>query len=300
MRSAILSLDGELSLQLFDRLKAAGWSVRERDGTDPELIEPDGCVHAAWRTGYPYAEKLDAADYAASEARLLGRLGALMDASAAAGRRCVVVVEGPDAAGKSGFVRRLARVGGGAGPAVVRMPPLAERGDDYLAVYRRAIDRSTGLQLFDRSWYRRPVLEVVMGYCDPAEAAEEVLERVVRFEESLCRSGVELVKCWLDLSRAEQAARLAVRRLHPRLRHTLSEHDIAAWNRWDDLAAARDAALKMTDRPGASWMVVQANDKKRARIALMQHVLRTLAFDGCDGDLVGSPDPAICASSPHR
>ncbi len=266
-----------LDRDLLERMRREGWQVREVGGTDPELLTPDG---TPWRPA-----RMPPDVYLTLEAPLLAACSRLASAASAARRSHVLLLEGMDASGKSGLVRRLAAACPAGAVTVVRLPPLTQTGHAYLATYRDAVRDRTGLVVLDRSWYRRPMVEGVMGYCSPEEASW-VLDHATLLEEELTAAGHVVAKLYLDVSRAEQAARLAVRHLLPRLGHTLTDHDLAAATRWDALDRTRRAVQAATATP-VRWTDVPADDKRRARLTALRLAVDLLADRAGAGD-----DPA--------
>lgn len=278
-----------LHRDLFERLRRDGWRVREVGGTDPELLTPEG---TPWR-----ATRMPEAAYRTLEAPLLAACARLAAAGTSARRSHVLLLEGMDASGKSGLVRRLAAACPAGTVTVVRLPPLTQTGWAHLAAYRDAVRERPGLVVLDRSWYRRPMVEGVMGYCAPAEAAW-ALDHATVLEEELLDAGHAVAKLYLDVSRAEQAARLAVRHLLPRLEHTLTDHDLAAANCWDALDRTRRAVQAVTAAP-VRWTDVPADDKRRARLTALRHTVDLLsARAGTDDGPARDDDPGRpCAGS---
>jgi polyphosphate kinase len=146
--------------------------------------------------------------------------------------------------------------------------------------------------MFDRSWYNRAGVERVMGYCTPAEYGEFVLQ-APEFERMLVRSDIHLVKLWFSVSRGEQRTRFIIRQIDPVRQWKLSPTDLASLDRWHDYTAAKEAMFAHTDTEHAPWTVIKSNDKKRARLEAMRHVLSRLDYTGRVEDVVGHPDPLI-------
>jgi polyphosphate kinase 2 (PPK2 family) len=149
--------------------------------------------------------------------------------------------------------------------------------------------------MFDRSWYNRAGVERVMGYATPAEYAEFMLQ-CPEFERMLVRSDIHLVKFWFSVSQGEQRRRFVVRDTDPVRQWKLSPTDLASLDEWDTYTDAKTAMFAATDTPHAPWTVVKSNDKKRARLEAMRHVLATLDYTGRDEAVVGVPDPEIVGS----
>ncbi|MCB9562956.1 MAG: polyphosphate kinase 2 [Kofleriaceae bacterium] len=212
-------------------------------------------------------------ELATLRAVLTARLAALI---AAAGR-VLVIVEGRDAAGKTGAIRRLVRGLDDRHVRVVRLgpPTAAERAGDYFARWRAHLPAAGELIVFDRSWYNRAALEPVMGYCTAAET-EAFLAAVPGVERGLVADRVVVVKLLLEIGRAEQARRLAARRA----RRGLTAIDAAAAARWDDHGRALAAMLARTDAAAAPWQRIAADDKRAARLAVIRAVIAALPAGG--------------------
>jgi polyphosphate kinase len=150
--------------------------------------------------------------------------------------------------------------------------------------------------LFDRSWYNRAGVERVMGYCTDEEY-REFMRQAPEFERMLVRSGIFLVKFWFSVSRGEQRSRFIVRQIDPVRQWKLSPTDLASLDRWDDYTAAKEAMFAATDTADAPWTVIKSNDKKRARLEALRHVLSVVPYSGRREDAVGTPDSRIVVSA---
>jgi len=209
----------------------------------------------------------------------------------ASGDRAVVVMEGRDAAGKDGAIKRIVEHLSIRSTRVVALPKPSdrERGQWFFQRYAQHLPAAGEIVIFNRSWYNRAGVEVVNGFSTAAEQAQ-FLRDVPDFERMLVESGIRLVKLWLDIDRDEQAKRLKARREEPLKQLKISDLDAVAQDRWADYSAARDAMLMRTHTPVAPWWCVRADSKKKARKAIIRHVLRELApADVACG--VGAPDP---------
>ena len=148
------------------------------------------------------------------------------------------------------------------------------------------------MRLFDRSWYRRAGVERVMGFCTP-EGYLEFMRQAPDPERMLVRSGVRLFKFWFSVSQAEQLGRFAARERGPPKQWKLSPIDQASIDKWDDYTEAKKAMLFCTDTVDAPWTIIRSDDKKRARLACMEHFLSSLPYEGKDEARVGRPDPLL-------
>jgi polyphosphate kinase 2 (PPK2 family) len=146
--------------------------------------------------------------------------------------------------------------------------------------------------MFDRSWYNRAGVERVMGFCTPEEYLE-FMRQAPELERMLVRSDTRLVKFWFSVSRSEQRTRFVSRQTDPVRQWKLSPMDLASLDKWDAYTEAKEAMFFYTDTADAPWTVIKSNDKKRARIGALRHVLHTLDYTDKDTKVVGTPDPLI-------
>lgn len=211
--------------------------------------------------------------------------------AATAGARAVVVFEGRDTAGKDGAIRTITRHLAVRQTRVVALPKPTEheRSQWFFQRYVTHLPAAGELVIFNRSWYNRAGVEVVNGFSSP-EAQARFLEDVPDFESMLVADGIKVTKLWLDISRDEQAARLESRRSDPLKALKISPLDAVAQQKWDAYTAARDTMLTRTSTPIAPWTCVRADHKKRARRAIIQHLLRELAPEEIGGSIT-APDP---------
>jgi polyphosphate kinase 2 len=194
------------------------------------------------------------------------------------GRRSVVIFEGRDAAGKDGAIRRIVEHLSIRDTRVVALPKPSDkdRGQWFFQRYIAQLPTAGELVIFNRSWYNRGGVEVVMGFSTPAEQ-KRFLEQAPRFERMLIEDGIDLIKIWLDIDREEQAERLTERRTDPLKALKTSPLDAVAQEKWSQYSKARDKMLTATHTAHAPWVCVRGNSKKAARIAVISHLLQTLA-----------------------
>jgi polyphosphate kinase len=270
-----------------------GMTVRD-DEDEPELLTPDGDVVDTWREDYPYDERLDRKEYDAEKRLLQIELLKLQRWLKASGERVVVLCEGRDAAGKGGTIKRFTEHLNPRGARVVALEKPSERESTqwYFQRYVQHLPAAGEFVLFDRSWYNRAGVEHVMGFASPEEYDRFVAQAPL-FERMLVDDGIHLVKFWFSVTRAEQRTRFLIRQIDPVRQWKLSPMDLASLDRWDDYTAAKEAMFATTDTDVAPWTVVKTNDKKRARLAAMRHVLARFDYDGKDADVVGVPDPLL-------
>jgi polyphosphate kinase 2 len=162
----------------------------------------------------------------------------------------------------------------------------------YFQRYVKHLPSAGEIVLFDRSWYNRAGVERVMGYCTPKQHAEFV-RQVPLFEQMLVNDGISLTKLWFSVSPSEQRTRFTIRHVDPVRQWKLSPTDLASLDKWDDYTAAKVDMFTWTDTEVAPWTVVKSNDKKRARVNAMRHVLSKFDYADKDYEAVGQPDPLI-------
>ena len=220
------------------------------------------------------------------------------------GLRVVIVFEGRDTAGKDGAIKRLTEYMSPRQTRVFALPKPTEREATqwYFQRYVPHMPAAGETSIFNRSWYNRAGVEPVMGFCTP-EQHDRFLSDAPRFERMLTDDGIVLIKLWLDISKGEQAERLAARRDDPLKRFKVSDLDAEAQARWDAYSAARDRMLAETHSAFAPWTVVATDKKKKARLNILRHVLRRMNAPGIeaappDPDVVFSGDDAAGRTAP--
>lgn len=245
-----------------------------------------------------------APDYAKELRRLQVEIAHLQAWVKKSRTRIVIVFEGRDAAGKGGVIKRLTeRVS----PRVFRVvalpaPTEREKSQIYMQRYISHLPAAGEVVIFDRSWYNRPGVERVMGFCSD-EKAHRFLELVPRFEAALVESGIMLLKYFLDVGEDEQERRFRKRIGDPLRQWKLSPMDVESYQRWWDYTRAYDEMIRMTDTEYAPWWIVHSDDKKRARINCISHILSAIPYERVKFD---EPDlgkrqkrPNGYAESPH-
>jgi len=261
---------------------------------DRELIGPTGIRVETWREGYPYPDRMQRGEYQLEKRQLQIELLKLQGWVKDSGQKVLLLFEGRDAAGKGGTIKRFTQHLNPRGARVVALdkPTERERTQWYFQRYVQHLPAAGEIVLFDRSWYNRAGVERVMDYCTPAEYAE-FMRQAPEFERMLISSDIHLVKLWFSVSRSEQRTRFIVRQIDPVRQWKLSPTDLASLDKWDSYTAAKEAMFAHTDTPHAPWTVIKSNDKKRARLEAMRHVLSGLDYTGRREDVVGHPDPLI-------
>lgn len=193
--------------------------------------------------------------------------------------KVVVLFEGRDAAGKGGAIKRITQR---LNPRVCRVaalpaPSERERSQWYFQRYTAHLPAAGEMVLFDRSWYNRAGVERVMGFCNDAEY-EEFYRSVPEFERMLIRSGIILVKYWFSITDDEQYRRFLMRIHDPLKQWKLSPMDLESRRRWEDYTRAKEEMLSRTHTEQAPWWIVEADDKKRARLNCIQHLLTQIPY----------------------
>jgi polyphosphate kinase 2 len=214
------------------------------------------------------------------EMRVLhGQLVAMQEWVKSSGAKICIVFEGRDTAGKGGTIKRITeRVS----PRVFRVtalpaPTPREKSQMYVQRYIQHFPAAGEVVIFDRSWYNRAGVERVMGFCTPEET-ERFLEQVPAVEKAMVDSGILLFKYWLEVGQDEQTRRLESRINDPRKYWKLSDLDLKSYSRWYDYSRARDAMLAASDTSWAPWWVVHSDDKKRARLNIINHLLGKVPY----------------------
>ncbi|HUH06370.1 MAG TPA: polyphosphate kinase 2 [Egibacteraceae bacterium] len=203
------------------------------------------------------------------------------------GLKVVVIFEGRDAAGKGGAIQRITETLSPRGVRVAALPAPTEREKTqwYFQRYVAHLPAAGEMVLFDRSWYNRAGVERVMGFCTDEEL-RDFLRSCPEFERMLIRSGITLVKYWFSVSDEEQERRFRARLDDPRKRWKLSAMDLEARARWVDYSRAKDEMFAHTDIEDSPWWVVDSDDKRRARLNVIEHLLGMIPYE----DL---PEPAL-------
>jgi polyphosphate kinase len=265
---------------------------------DRELFGPDGRLVDTWREDYPYEERMQRREYEIAKRRLQIELLKFQGWVKDTGQKIVVLFEGRDAAGKGGTIKRFTEHLNPRGARVVALdkPSERERTQWYFQRYVAHLPAAGEIVLFDRSWYNRAGVERVMGYAT-AEEYQQFLRQAPLFERMLVRSDIALVKLWFSVSRGEQRSRFIIRQIDPVRQWKLSPTDLASLDKWDDYTQAKENMFLHTDTAEAPWTVIKSNDKKRARLAAMRHVLSRFDYTGKKPDVVGVPDALIVGSA---
>lgn len=252
------SYDEEFELELDDRIEDR--KSEERAGTSDEAREE---------------RKL----YFRELFRLQGELVKLQDWVVTTGYKLVIIFEGRDAAGKGGIIKRITQR---LNPRVCRVAALPapndrERTQWYFQRYAAHLPAAGEIVLFDRSWYNRAGVERVMGFCTD-EQYEEFFRSAPEFERMLVRSGIKLIKYWFSISDEEQQSRFLGRIHDPLKQWKLSPMDLESRRRWEEYTRAKEIMFERTHIPEAPWWVVQADNKKKARLNCIHHLLSQVPY----------------------
>ncbi len=224
--------------------------------------------------------KLDNELYEAELLRLQAELVEMQEWLRTEGKRLVVVFEGRDAAGKGGAIKRITEYLSPRIAQVVALPAPTERQQSqwYFQRYIQHLPSAGQIKLFDRSWYNRAGVERVMGYCSTAEH-RRFLRQCPIFERMLIEDGIILRKYWFSVSDKMQEKRFKSRLTDPMRQWKLSPTDLESLTRWEDYSRAKDEMFVHTDIPEARWNVVESEDKKRARINMIAHLLASIPYE---------------------
>ena len=235
--------------------------------------------------------KLDRVLYETELSRLQRELVKLQEWVRQEQLKICVIFEGRDAAGKGGTIKRIVER---TNPRIVKVvaldkPNERERTQWYFQRYVEHLPAGGEIVLFDRSWYNRSGVERVMGFCTDNEY-EEFLRSCPEFERMIIRSGIILVKYWFSVSDAEQERRFLERINNPEKRWKLSPMDLQSRARWADYSRAKDATFKFTDTRWSPWWVVDADDKRRARLNCISHLLDSVDYQDVTSAPLELPD----------
>ena len=269
------SYDEELEMELEDR------TVAELTGDEPgSASEQDKAQEKERRRQY-FRELF----------RLQGELVKLQDWVVSTGHKVVILFEGRDAAGKGGVIKRITQR---LNPRVCRVAALPapndrERTQWYFQRYVAHLPAAGEIVLFDRSWYNRAGVERVMGFCTDEEY-EEFFRTVPALEKMLVSSGVQIIKYWFSISDEEQNLRFLGRIYDPLKQWKLSPMDLESRRRWEEYTKAKEVMLERTHIPEAPWWVVHADDKKKARLNCIHHLLQQMPYQETEHPAVVLPD----------
>ena len=225
-------------------------------------------------------KRMDKSLYEAELLRLQAELVEMQEWVKSTGNRVVIVFEGRDAAGKGGAIKRLTEYLNPRTARIVALPAPTERQKTqwYFQRYIEHLPAAGEIVIFDRSWYNRAGVERVMGFCTPEEH-QRFLRQCPIFEQMLIEDGIILRKYWFSVSGKEQERRFQSRLSDPMRHWKLSPMDLESLTRWEDYSRARDEMLVHTDLPYSRWNIVEAEDKRRARINMIADLLHTIQWE---------------------
>jgi polyphosphate kinase len=275
-----------------------GGKRRQFDIDDPKLPGWIG-DHALSSGGYPYDDRMNKDKYEKQLTKLQIELVKMQFWLQATGKRLMAVFEGRDAAGKGGTIFSIRSYLNPRSARVVALPKPTETeaGQWYFQRYVTHFPTKGEIVLYDRSWYNRAIVEPVMGFCTPAQY-DSFMKAVPRFEKMIVDDGIHFFKFWLNIGREMQLKRFHDRRHDPLKTWKLSPMDIAALTKWDQYTDKRDQMLEATHAKDAPWAILRANDKRRARINAIRHILLSLNYDGKDLDAIGEIDDKVLGFGP--
>jgi polyphosphate kinase 2 len=269
----------------------------------PELVgtlnSPDAIRELFISGVYPYKNKMGRDEYEEQKRLLQVELLKVQRWVKETGQKIVVLFEGRDAAGKGGTIKRFMEHLNPRGARVVALekPTELEKGQWYFQRYVNHFPTEGEIVLFDRSWYNRAGVERVMEFCTPEEYLE-FMRQTPEMERMMVRSGIRLFKYWFSVTQEEQRARFEKRANDPLKQWKLSPVDKASLGKWDEYTEAKEAMFFYTDTADAPWTIVKSSDKKRARLACMEHFLNSLDYPEKNHDAI-TTDPLIVGQSSH-
>jgi polyphosphate kinase len=251
-------------------------------------------------SNYPYKSKMGRQEYETLKQELQIELLKMQNWVQESGERVVVLFEGRDAAGKGGTIKRFMEHMNPRGSHVIALekPNNNESGQWYFQRYVKHLPTNGEIVLFDRSWYNRAGVERVMNFCTPKEYLE-FMRQAPDLERMLVRSGIRLFKLWFSVSQEEQLRRFQKRRTDPLKQWKLSPIDLASLDKWNDYTSAKEDMFFYTDTNDAPWTVIKSDDKKRARINALRHILNELPYPNKNPDIIIKPDPLILGKAIH-
>ena len=263
------------------------------DLDDPAL--PSWIKDAAMESGnYPYTEKLKKNDYEAQLHDLQRELVKVQNWQQTTGERVMILFEGRDAAGKGGTIKVLSQYMNPRHVNIVALPKPNDRERDewYYQRYIKHFPTAGEMVVFDRSWYNRAGVEPVMGFCS-SDQHQAFLHETPRFEKMIVREGIHFFKFWLNVGQEMQLKRFHDRRHDPLKSWKISPIDLKAMAKWVDYTKVRDQMMTQTHSDEAPWTIVRSNDKRRARLNAIRHILNALDYTDKNKKRIGKTDPLI-------
>ncbi len=281
---------GEMDEDGLDWLEAELLDTLDED-IEMEMSEPALSmeIRKIYRRKHP--ESVDRRTYFKSLLTLQAELIKLQDWVVDRGEKILVIFEGRDSAGKGGVIKRITQR---LNPRVCRVvalqkPTDRERSQWYFQRYVPHLPSGGEIVLFDRSWYNRAGVERVMGFADDRQV-EDFFKDVTEFERMLVRSGIRLVKYWFSITDEEQQLRFLMRIHDPLKQWKLSPMDLQSRVRWEAYTKAKEETLNRTNITEAPWFIVKGNDKKRARLNCIHHLLDQVPYEDVPNEKIALPD----------
>ena len=247
---------------------------------------------------YPYADLMRRREYEGEKEKLQIELMKLQNSMRETGDRAIILFEGRDAAGKGGTIRRFMEHWNPRTARVVALdkPSEVELGQWYFQRYIRHFPTSGEIVLFDRSWYNRAGVERVMGFSTDPDY-RRFMRHVPMLERMIVDSGIKLIKLYFSVSQKEQLRRFQQRSSDPLKQWKVSNVDMRSIDKWREYTEAKEAMFLLTNFEVAPWTIVKSDDKKRARINAMRHVINVMDYKDKDPAVAYAPDPSIVAYS---
>ena len=265
---------------------------------DPPHIGAENRIRYFRENLYPYAHRMSNREYNSQNKPLQVELVKLQNWIRDVGERLMILFEGRDAAGKGGTIRRFMEHWNPRHARVVALdkPSDVELGQWYFQRYVRHFPTAGETVLFDRSWYNRSGVERVMGFSSDNDY-RLFIRQAPALERMIVDSGIHLVKLYFSVSRREQLRRFESRANDPLKQWKVSSVDLRSKDKWEEYTEAKEAMFLLTHTETAPWTIIKSDDKKRARINGMRHVLNLLDYEGKDETVAHPPDPSIVALS---
>lgn len=244
---------------------------------------------------YPHSERISSKSYEKQMAKLQVELVKMQSWVRDSGARIAMIFEGRDAAGKGGTIKRFRENLNprGARNVALEKPSDNEMSQWYFQRYIDHLPHAGEIVFFDRSWYNRAVVEKVFGFCDDGQRAV-FFQQAPELEKMLVDEGIHLFKFWLNVGRAEQLRRFMSRESDPLKQWKLSPVDVGGLSKWEAYSEAIGEMFDHTHTGSAPWTVVKSDDKRRARLAAIRHVLLHVDYDHKDMSAIGELDSKIC------
>ena len=265
---------------------------------DPPHIGAENRIRYFRENLYPYAHRMRNREYNALNRPLQVELIKLQNWIRDVGERVIILFEGRDAAGKGGTIKKFMEHWNPRHAQLVALdrPSDVELGQWYFQRYVRHFPTAGEIVLFDRSWYNRAGVERVLGFSSEQDY-RLFIRQAPAVERMIVDSGIHLVKLYFSVSRTEQLRRFESRANDPLKQWKVSAVDLRSKDKWEEYTEAKEAMFLLTDTEAAPWTIVKSDDKRRARINAIRHVLHLFDYEGKDESVAHAPDPSIVASS---